>query len=71
MGDDHDPTNYEQALKAAMTFEDADGAGIPTGILYNVKQPNFKSQNQVLQKAPLLKQGASRAFLEKQIRNLA
>ncbi|NLA72195.1 MAG: 2-oxoacid ferredoxin oxidoreductase [Clostridiaceae bacterium] len=71
LGDDHDPTNYEQALKAAMTFEDADGAGIPTGILYNVKQPNFKSQNQVLQKAPLLKQGASRAFLEKQIRNLA
>ena len=71
LGDDHDPGNFEQALKAALTFEDAEGAGIPTGILYNVAKPDYKAQNEVLQRAPLLEQGADHDFLRKQIAKLA
>ncbi|NLC26238.1 MAG: 2-oxoacid ferredoxin oxidoreductase [Fastidiosipila sp.] len=71
LGDDHDPTNFDQALKAALTFESADGAGIPTGILYNVAKPDYKAQNEVLQRGPLLRQGADYEFIEKQIQKLA
>ena len=71
VGDDHDPTNFDQALEAALTFEGADGAGIPTGILYNVKRPDYKAQSAVLQRGPLLKQGADYSFLEGEIRKFA
>lgn len=71
LGADHDPTDFDQALKAALTFEDADGAGIPTGILYNVEKPDYKAHSEVLQRGPLLKQGADYDFIEKQIQKLA
>lgn len=68
---EHDPTDFEQALKAALTFENADGAGIPTGILYNVEKPTYKAQHEVLQRGPLLQQGATREFIQEQIGKLA
>ncbi|MDD4323779.1 MAG: thiamine pyrophosphate-dependent enzyme [Eubacteriales bacterium] len=71
LGEEHDPTDFEQALKAALTFEGADGAGIPTGILYNVERGDYKSQSEVLQRGPLLKQGADYDFIEKEIQKLA
>lgn len=71
LGEEHDATDFEKALKAALTFEDADGAGIPTGILYNVEKPTYASQHEVLQRGPLLRQGADREFIEEQIRLLA
>lgn len=65
VGDDHDVTDYDAAMKLAMTFTDEE---IPTGILYKVEKPTFKSQNKVLSTGgPLLKQGADRAFLESQL----
>ncbi len=52
LGDDYDPTNWELALKTAATFSDD---GIPTGIIYNVPLPTFKSQNTVLSEQGPLK----------------
>lgn len=69
LGEDYDPTNWELALKTAATFSDD---GIPTGILYNVPQENFKSQNPVLSAGkPLYQQHVSLDFLEREIKRFA
>lgn len=69
VSEDYDPTDFDQAMKAATQFSDEDG--IPTGILYNVPKPTFKSQNKVMNQGPLLKQGADREFMENQMKYYA
>ena len=69
VGEDYDPTDFDAAMQAATQFSDEDG--IPTGILYNVPKPTFKAQNKVMNRGLLKDQGASREFLEGQLKQFA
>lgn len=67
--DSHDVTDWDAAMKLAMTFGDD---GIPTGILYNVPKPTFHSQHHALKEGEALyKRRPERSMLEQAMQRFA
>jgi len=52
VGEAHDPTDFDAAMKLAMQWGDA----IPVGVIYRSGRPSFESQQPVLEKGTLVGQ---------------
>ncbi|MBF0508360.1 MAG: 2-oxoacid:ferredoxin oxidoreductase subunit beta [Deltaproteobacteria bacterium] len=52
VSEDHDPTNWEQAMKVAFTWGDQ----IPIGVIYHNQRPAFETHFSALKRGPLIKQ---------------
>ena len=61
LGPEHDPTNWEQAIKKADEFGDK----IPTGVIFKSDKPAFEDHLPVLKQGPLVGRGLDREALKK------
>ncbi|MBF0525634.1 MAG: 2-oxoacid:ferredoxin oxidoreductase subunit beta [Deltaproteobacteria bacterium] len=52
VSEDHDPANWEQAMKVAFTW----GEQIPIGVIYHNQRPAFETHFSALKRGPLIKQ---------------
>ncbi|MBF0496709.1 MAG: 2-oxoacid:ferredoxin oxidoreductase subunit beta [Deltaproteobacteria bacterium] len=52
VSEDHDPTDWEQAMKVAFTWGDQ----IPIGVIYHNQRPAFETHFSALKRGPLIKQ---------------
>ncbi|MBF0476151.1 MAG: 2-oxoacid:ferredoxin oxidoreductase subunit beta [Deltaproteobacteria bacterium] len=52
VSEDHDPTDWEQAMKVAFTWGDR----IPIGVIYHNQRPAFETHFSALKRGPLIKQ---------------
>ncbi len=52
VGDAHDPTDFQSAMRLALTWGDE----IPIGVIYRGDRPSFESQQPVLQAGTLVEQ---------------
>jgi len=59
LGEDHDPGDHAQALRAALEF----GERIPLGVIYKMEKPLFEEQFAVLKNGPLARQEVDREAL--------
>jgi len=58
--DDYDPTDWQAAMKTAITWGDK----IPIGLIYKNEQPPYEENFAVLKKGPLVKQDVDREALK-------
>jgi 2-oxoglutarate/2-oxoacid ferredoxin oxidoreductase subunit beta len=65
LGPEHDPANWEQAVKKADEFGDK----IPTGVIFKIEKPAFEDHLPVLKQGPVVGRDLDRAVLKKIMEN--